>query len=519
VKLPETGEITSFLFARKAWQIFQDEKGTRVLLTTPDLMDFWARRKFIDRESVRSIKDHGDLLYNYFLSPARYALSPVRNGDIPRDYSTAYTLAMALSSSRGLDRHSDFNTGIFSSLHRKILPVPAALDPPAENKSAAGPEKNHLTLSEIDDNHFKAELEERVDKFFTSARRADEQLLVNWLTKGAARRVSSQSRLSQLVRWLSSEQLTRVLRSAGITTAGGRLNSPAKDPPPPREAAEEKPEKIAAVLKSHEKTQSARRKERDPSRPLLFSLPGRRELEAFFNEHIVEVLNEPEKYKKMGIDNPSAVILHGPPGCGKTYAADKLVKFLDLPAFYVNSGTVASPYIHDSSKKISSIFDKAIAAAPSIIIIDEMEAYMGHRSSSGSQQHQVEEVAEFLRRIPEAIDRKVIIIAMTNLLEFIDAALLRQGRFDHKIKLDLPDKIDVRAALEFILEKRPAEDGLDVSSLVDILEKRPLSDCNYVVREASRLVVRRGREKLDLDILLEAAKRLPPVKMKPDIGF
>jgi hypothetical protein len=516
VKLPETGAITSFLFARKSWQIFQDDNGTRVLVTTPELMDAWVRRKFIDPTCVRAIKNHGKILYNYFLSPARYCLSPVKNGDISQDYTTAYSFAMAISSSRSLDSRSDFTNGVFSSLHRKILPVPTTTGP---RPHAAGQlkEMGEEAFRNPDEKALKAEGGKGAS--LNTARRNDETMLVNWLTKGAAKKVGAQPKLGHLVRWLSPEQLSRVLKSAGINAEGKLRNSRKGTPAQGKEAAGKEPRE-GSIFKPKEKSPPSKRsKEPRAPRPTRFSLPGRRELEAFFNEHIVEVVNEPERYRKMGIDNPSAVILHGPPGCGKTYAADQLVRFLDLPSFFVNSGTVASPYIHDSSKKISAIFDKAIAAAPSVLIVDEMEAYMGHRSSSSSQQHQVEEVAEFLRRIPEAIDKRVIIIAMTNLLDFIDTALLRQGRFDHKIKLDLPDRIDVKAALQSILAQRPTDPGLDIEPVVDKLVRRPLSDCNYVVREASRLVVRRKQEHLDQEVLLEAVKRLPSNKLKPDIGF
>jgi adenylate kinase family enzyme len=523
VQLPETGEITSFLFARKSWQIFMDDNGTRILITTPALMDSWVRRKFLDKSCVHFIKNHGTVLYNYIVSPARYSLSPVKNGDITHDYSTAYSLAMAISSSREIDNRSDFNNGIFTSLYRKILPVPRTQD--SSSIGIFDPfNKGHYThlFPEIDDTSFKAELEANSERFGNILKN-DEMLLISWLTKGAKKNLVPRTKLKDLVKWLSPEQLSRVLQSAGISPETMLSRSTKKENPAESKDTVEKPQHEERPLFKakiqHHQPPKKKDKERDPNKPLYFSLPGRRDLEHFLNEHIVEVLNEPEKYKKMGIDNPAAIILHGPPGCGKTFAADQLVKFLELPSFFVNSGTVASPYIHDSSKKISAIFDKAIAAAPSILIVDEMEAYMAHRSSSSSQQHQVEEVAEFLRRIPEAIDKKVIIIAMTNLLDFIDTALLRQGRFDHKIKLDLPDRIDVKSALLSILSKRPVEENLDIEPIVDLLVRRPLSDCNYVVREASRQVVRRNQDKLDQAALLEAAKHLPPVKMKPDIGF
>jgi len=69
-------------------------------------------------------------------------------------------------------------------------------------------------------------------------------------------------------------------------------------------------------------------------------------------------------------------VLHGPPGCGKTFAVDRLVDFLGWPSFQIDASSVASPYIHETSKKVAEVFDKAIQNAPSVLVIDEMEAFL-----------------------------------------------------------------------------------------------------------------------------------------------
>ena len=110
----------------------------------------------------------------------------------------------------------------------------------------------------------------------------------------------------------------------------------------------------------------------------------------------------------MGIDFPTAFILQGPPGCGKTYAVERLIEYLDWPSFFVDSGSIGSPYIHETSKRISAIFDEAIKNAPSVLVIDEMESFLMDRANSmNGSGHHVEEVAEFLRRIPEAAQNHV----------------------------------------------------------------------------------------------------------------
>jgi len=214
------------------------------------------------------------------------------------------------------------------------------------------------------------------------------------------------------------------------------------------------------------------------------------------------------RYRSLGIEFPSAIALHGPPGCGKTFAVEQLVEFLGWPSYEINSSSVASPYIHDTSKKIAEVFDTAIENAPSVLVIDEMEAFLADREM-GSGHHRVEEVAEFLRRIPEAVNNKVLIIAMTNRIEIIDPAILRRGRFDHIIKVDFASEVEVRSLLDKLLSSLPKEDNIDPDLLAQKLSGRPLSDVSFVIREAARLAAKSGKSQLDQESLKCALDQAP----------
>ena len=188
--------------------------------------------------------------------------------------------------------------------------------------------------------------------------------------------------------------------------------------------------------------------------PRVFRLPGRPELERFFQDHVIDIVANEERYRALGIEFPSAVVLHGPPGCGKTFAVHRLTDFLSWPCFEIESGSIGSPYIHETGRKIAEVFEKARASAPCVIVMDEMEAFLSARDVSLSSHH-LEEVAEFLRLIPDARQDHVLVVGMTNRIDLIDPALLRRGRFDHIVEVGPPSIEEITAVLEDLLTSLP----------------------------------------------------------------
>ena len=312
-----------------------------------------------------------------------------------------------------------------------------------------------------------------------------------WLTGGIEISASSFRRMRQAMGWLAPTDLKEVIEAAGFAVSEVVPSSRK------REAARQLGENGAENGKSAE----------DPGGK-VFELPGRPVLAAFFNEHVVDIVNHRDRYKALGIDFPSAVILHGPPGCGKTFAVERLIDFLGWPSFQVDASSVASPYIHETSKKVAEVFDKAMQNGPSVIVIDEMEAFLADREM-GSGHHRVEEMAEFLRRIPEAAQHEVLVIGMTNRIEMIDPAILRRGRFDHVVEVTHASETEILALVAPLLMKLPTAEDVDGTTLAKELSGRPLSDVAFVIREGARLAARGGKDRIEQEHLTAALKATP----------
>ena len=320
-----------------------------------------------------------------------------------------------------------------------------------------------------------------------------------WLTGGVAIPGSDVAELSAFMSWMPKDALVKCIDTAHL------IDDETKE---------------SLVKEAEEKKKQA---EHPDHYDEDFHLIGRPELEAFFNEHIIDIIRHEEEYSRMGIKFPGATVLYGPPGCGKTYAVDRLAEYLKWPRFNIEAGTVASPYIHDTSKKIFEVFSQAIKAAPSVLVIDEMEAFLSDRAQAGTTGvHHVEEVGEFLRRIPEAIDSHVLIFAMTNMIDQIDPAILRRGRFDHIIEVKMASASEIESLLKSRFKELPVAEDASAAVIAKELEGRPLSDVAFVIKEAGRCAVKQHKEKMDRECFEVALSGLPIEKNKKNtrkIGF
>ncbi len=207
---------------------------------------------------------------------------------------------------------------------------------------------------------------------------------------------------------------------------------------------------------------------------------------------IIELpLRYPEVFERLGIDPPKGVLLHGPPGCGKTLIARAVAHETDARFFAVNGPEIIHKFYGESEAHLRKIFEEAAKRAPSIIFLDEIDAIAPPRERVvGDVEKRV--VAQLLALL-DGLDRRrnVIVIAATNLPNSLDPALRRPGRFDREIAISIPDRDGRGEILEIHSRGMPLAADVDMKHLAAITHGFVGADLEALCREAAMLCLRR----------------------------
>jgi len=244
------------------------------------------------------------------------------------------------------------------------------------------------------------------------------------------------------------------------------------------------------------------------------AIAGMQELKDTIQLDVIDALNEKERYAEYGLTIPNGMLLYGPPGCGKTFFAERMAEEIGFNFYQIKPSDIQSKYVNASQENIKNLFDEARENAPSIIFIDELDAMVPNRNDSNVNHMNTSAVNEFLAQMNNCGDDGVFIIGATNRPNSIDPAILRAGRLDKVIYLPPPDFEARELMFKLYLEKRPREVGLDYAVLAKATENFVSSDIKFLCDEASRKALKM-KSRISKEILLETINsNRPSISLK-----
>ena len=256
----------------------------------------------------------------------------------------------------------------------------------------------------------------------------------------------------------------------------------------------------------------ARLVEKDEDNKVTFADVAGQEGAKLEVQEIVEFLKNPTRYTELGGKIPKGALLVGPPGTGKTLLAKAVAGEADVPFFSMSGSDFVEMFVGVGASRVRDLFRQAKEKAPCIIFIDEIDA-VGRARSRGVQMGANDERESTLNQLLTEMDgfgtnSGVIIMAATNRADILDKALLRAGRFDRQIYVDLPDVSERKAIFQVHLKPIKTDDSLDIDFLARQTPGFSGADIANVCNEAALIAARSGKKAVDKDDFLAAVDRI-----------
>ena len=211
---------------------------------------------------------------------------------------------------------------------------------------------------------------------------------------------------------------------------------------------------------------------------------GMENVKSMLYKDVIFVMQNKDKAVKYRLKAPNGALFYGPPGCGKTFIAEKFAEESHLNFMMVKASDLGSIYIHGTQGKIAELFDEAAKKAPTVICFDELDGMVPDRSTIHNEGASGE-VNEFLSQLNNCSERGIFVIGTSNRPEKIDPAILRTGRMDKMVYIPMPD-IEARKELFKIhLADRYCDESIDLGELAKLSEGYVASDISYMVNASA----------------------------------
>ncbi|BDP40563.1 ATP-dependent zinc metalloprotease FtsH [Deinococcus aetherius] len=226
---------------------------------------------------------------------------------------------------------------------------------------------------------------------------------------------------------------------------------------------------------------------------------------------VVDFLKNPGKYHQIGAEIPKGVLLVGPPGTGKTLLARAIAGEADVPFFSVSASEFMEMFVGVGASRVRTLFEDARKSAPAIMFIDEIDSIGRKRGAGIGGGH--DEREQTLNQILSEMDgfdktSSVIVLGATNRPDVLDPALLRPGRFDRQVTIDLPNLKEREAILKVHLRNKPMAGGVDIPEIAKSTPYFSGADLKNVTNEAALEAARLGKTQIDMSDFYRALDKI-----------